>query len=250
MLPTRRAIRPPGASATLVAPSGVSATARTGKVANDHRADWREALRLALVGNIVYYLFLASAIQRAGSPLPTMIIGTLPVVIAVTSNLRDHARDGRLPWARLAPSLVLIGAGIALVNRAELDRLAADSGELVRLAVVDGDALTFVAKAQGARHGLRYDPDQGIDARLSCTSSGHAWLSTLPEDRGDYLIAARAACSLPCLRKDFLVDAWQVYDVFAIGQASAKSRGRVVISQEGKAFRRPGYHARHILFPG
>ncbi len=30
------------------------------------RADWREALRLALVGNVVYYLFLASAIQRAG----------------------------------------------------------------------------------------------------------------------------------------------------------------------------------------
>jgi len=29
------------------------------------------------VGNIVYYLFLASSIQRAGAPLPTMIIGTL-----------------------------------------------------------------------------------------------------------------------------------------------------------------------------
>mgnify|MGYP001288019920 CR=1 FL=1 len=46
------------------------------------RADWIEAGKLALVGNIVYYLFLASAIQRAGGPLPTMIIGTLPVVIA------------------------------------------------------------------------------------------------------------------------------------------------------------------------
>ena len=43
-------------------------------------------LRLALVGNVVYYLFLASAIQRAGGPLPTMIIGTLPVVIAVAGN--------------------------------------------------------------------------------------------------------------------------------------------------------------------
>ncbi len=91
------------------------------------RADWREAARLALVGNLLYYLFLAAAIQRAGGPLPTMIIGTLPVVIAVSSNLRDHARDGRLRWRQLAPSLVLIGAGIALVNRAELDRLAADA---------------------------------------------------------------------------------------------------------------------------
>ena len=65
------------------------------------RADWIEALKLAAIGNIVYYLFLAGAIQRAGGPLPTMIIGTLPVVIAVVSNLRDHARDGRLPWRRL-----------------------------------------------------------------------------------------------------------------------------------------------------
>ena len=90
------------------------------------RADWIEAAKLALVGNIVYYLFLASAIQRAGGPLPTMIIGTLPVVIAITSNLRDAQRDGRLPWAQLAPSLLLIGAGIACVNQSELAALRAE----------------------------------------------------------------------------------------------------------------------------
>jgi drug/metabolite transporter (DMT)-like permease len=89
------------------------------------RADWTEALKLSLVGNLVYYLFLAAAIQRAGGPLPTMIIGTLPVVIAVCSNLRDARRDGRLPWARLMPSLALIGFGIALVNHAELEQLRA-----------------------------------------------------------------------------------------------------------------------------
>ncbi len=90
------------------------------------RADWLEALKLALVGNIVYYLFLASAIQRAGGPLPTMIIGTLPVVIALVSNRRDAARDGRLPWARLLPPLALIAAGIALVNQVELAQLRQD----------------------------------------------------------------------------------------------------------------------------
>lgn len=91
------------------------------------RADWLEAAKLALVGNVLYYLCLAAAIQRAGGPLPTMIIGTLPVVIAITSNLRDHARDGRLAWGRLAPSLVLIAAGIALVNHAEMSQLSADA---------------------------------------------------------------------------------------------------------------------------
>jgi len=90
------------------------------------RADWVEALKLALVGNVVYYLFLASSIQRAGGPLPTMIIGTLPVVIAITSNLRDAQRDGRLPWLQLAPSLLLIAAGIGCVNHAEIRALRAD----------------------------------------------------------------------------------------------------------------------------
>jgi drug/metabolite transporter (DMT)-like permease len=100
------------------------------------RADWIEALKLALVGNIIYYLFLASAIQRAGGPLPTMIIGTLPVVIALSSNLRDARRDGRFRWRELAPSLLLIGAGIACVNQVELQTLRADpSADLARYAL-------------------------------------------------------------------------------------------------------------------
>ena len=96
------------------------------------RADWIEALKLSAVGNLLYYLFLAAAIQRAGGPLPTMIIGTLPVVIAIVSNLRSsqavRLRDGRLPWRRLAPSLLLIAAGIACVNHVELARLQAEVG--------------------------------------------------------------------------------------------------------------------------
>jgi drug/metabolite transporter (DMT)-like permease len=91
------------------------------------RADWLEALKLAAVGNLLYYLCLASAIQLAGAPLPTMIIGTLPVVIAISANLRDARRDGRLPWRWLAPSLMLIATGIACVNRAELSALGQPS---------------------------------------------------------------------------------------------------------------------------
>ncbi len=92
------------------------------------RSDWREATQLALVGNLLYYCFLATAIQLAGAPLPTVIIGTLPVVIALSANGRNAWRDGKLPWQRLLPSLGLILGGIALVNRAELALLADRGG--------------------------------------------------------------------------------------------------------------------------
>jgi IclR family transcriptional regulator, acetate operon repressor len=80
-------------------------------------------------------------------------------------------------------------AGIVDVAQPVIDRLAETSRELVRLALVDGDRLTFVAKAQGARSGLRYDPDMGIDVQLSCSAGGHAWLMTLSEERATELVA-------------------------------------------------------------
>ncbi len=95
------------------------------------RSDWLEALKLSAVGNLLYYLLLAAAIQRAGGPLPTMIIGTLPVVIALCANARSPARDGQLPWSRLGPSLAMIASGIALVNYAEMQQLRAETAGAV-----------------------------------------------------------------------------------------------------------------------
>jgi len=88
------------------------------------RADWVEALKLSAIGNIIYYLCLASAIQRTGAALPTMIIGTLPVVISICANVRNRQRDGVLPWMQLMPSLLVIAAGIACVNQSELSALS------------------------------------------------------------------------------------------------------------------------------
>jgi len=76
------------------------------------RADWLEALRLALVGNLMYYASLAAAIQLAGGALPTLIIGTLPLVISIVSNLGTR----ELPWRSLGWALALIAAGLLCVH--------------------------------------------------------------------------------------------------------------------------------------
>lgn len=83
--------------------------------------DWMEALKLSLVGNLLYYAFLASAIQRTGAPVSTMLIGTLPVVISISANFFYGHLEGRLSWRSLTPALLLILAGLLCVNFAELD---------------------------------------------------------------------------------------------------------------------------------
>ena len=85
----------------------------------------------------------------------------------------------------------LSNTGIVDIAQPLLDRLAEISGELVRLSVVDDTRLTWVARAQGARQGLRYDPDMGSDARLSCSSSGLAWMSALSDEQALSLVATQ-----------------------------------------------------------
>jgi IclR family acetate operon transcriptional repressor len=83
----------------------------------------------------------------------------------------------------------LSGSGIVDIAQPLIERLAETSGELARLSIVDGDRLTWVAKSEGGRKGFRYDPDMGMDARLSCTSSGHAWMLTLTDERALALVS-------------------------------------------------------------
>jgi IclR family acetate operon transcriptional repressor len=73
-------------------------------------------------------------------------------------------------------------SGLVDIAQPLLRRLAERSQELVRLAIVDGDRLTLIAKAQGANSGVLYDPDMGIDLRLSCSAAGHALLMTLTDE--------------------------------------------------------------------
>jgi drug/metabolite transporter (DMT)-like permease len=145
-----------------------------------NRADWIEAAKLALIGNLLYYLFLAAAIQRAGGPLPTVIIGTLPVVIAIVANRRNAGRDGLLPWPKLAPSLLLIAAGIALVNQVELHHLQSIStvdfsGYALGAALAVGATACWTWYPLRNADWLRAHPDR--QPRIWATAQG---LATLP----------------------------------------------------------------------
>ncbi len=89
---------------------------------------------------------------------------------------------------KLTMRLVVLGfrflnnTGLTDACQPVLDGLAEQSGELVRMTVVDGKNLVWVAEAQGARHGLRYDGGFGRRVNLSATATGKAWLATLSDD--------------------------------------------------------------------
>lgn len=93
------------------------------RIASLSHADWIAAAKLSLVGNILYYAALATAIQLADAPLPAMLIGTLPVVISICSNWSVGHPSEAVAWKRLAPSLLIIFCGLILVNTGELAHL-------------------------------------------------------------------------------------------------------------------------------
>jgi drug/metabolite transporter (DMT)-like permease len=91
------------------------------------RRDWIVALKLSVVGNLLYYAALASAVQLADAPLPTMIIGTLPVVISIYANWLAEKGATSVPWLRLAMPLTIMLGGLLLVNSSELAHMQTNS---------------------------------------------------------------------------------------------------------------------------
>lgn len=62
-----------------------------------------------------------------------------------------------------------------------LQKIADESGELVQLAIANGDGLHYIAKADG-KDRVRVQPRLGTRAALHATAVGKIWLASLPEE--------------------------------------------------------------------
>jgi IclR family acetate operon transcriptional repressor len=141
--------------------------------------------------------------------------GTISKMLATLERrhyVRRDAGSGRfvLTWRMLALAFGHADqAGMPRVFLPVLQGLADETDELVQLAVVDGDQVLFVAKAEGRGQTIRLLPLIGLWAPLHATAAGKLWLSTLPVrdvsrvlGRRLPVVAPKTITSMDALRKE------------------------------------------------
>ncbi len=112
-----------------------------------------------------------------------------------------------------------------------LNGLARRTHEYCRLAIVEGEELVWVARAQGATVGLRYDPDMGHELVLHATANGKAWLATLPEADALRIVCARGFDAARPLGPRAIKDV----DELRRHLAETRSRGYATAIEEAEA---------------
>lgn len=76
------------------------------------------ALGMSLLGATGYYVLLAQAVVFAGSEVPTLIIGTIPIWLMLMG------KPAHLKWSGLLPGLLLTTCGLALMMQSTLSHAA------------------------------------------------------------------------------------------------------------------------------
>lgn len=129
----------------------------------------------------------------------------------------------------LATKAEEIAAAQAKISLTEVQALAAQQAPArdfvgaIRNKIAEGKAAVIaeIKKASPSKGVIRED-FKPAEIAASYEQGGAACLSVLTDEQyfqgsADYLKQARAACTLPVLRKDFMVDVYQVYEARAMG---------------------------------
>jgi drug/metabolite transporter (DMT)-like permease len=130
-------------------------------------------LLLGGVGYVGYFISAAFAVQLAGVAVPPVIIGTMPVFLAIIANLRDRSA----PWRTLALPLTLIAVGVAIVNAATISTAQVSGTAPILLGILASSAALAIWIVYGlvnaaimrsidAPDGLQWTGLQGVGAAL------------------------------------------------------------------------------------
>ena len=109
-------------------------------------------------------------------------------MLAQLAQLGWVEQDEATDQYRLTMKLALLGqeylhgTGVPSLVQPILDEVAGNCRELVRVTVVEGAGLAWLASSQGAAPGLVYQPELTGRPFLHATAVGKAWLATMSDD--------------------------------------------------------------------
>ncbi|NBB33401.1 DMT family transporter [Pseudomonas sp. BC115LW] len=80
-------------------------------------SDWACAALLGFLGYIGYFFLITTAVLAAGPVIPPVMMGSVPIVLAIAGNMRSSS----VPWRAISGPLVVAALGISLVNLSVFD---------------------------------------------------------------------------------------------------------------------------------
>jgi drug/metabolite transporter (DMT)-like permease len=173
---------------------------------------WRMAAKLTFVGSFVYYALTLLGIARAGAPLITLIIGVLPITMAVAGNFSAGAHA--VAWSKLAlpATIVLLGLGLVHVGEHGLVPSAASAAPLV--GVLFGGAALAAWTWYGVRNAQYLAARSDVSASTMASLQGVTLLPLVVPLLGFSLLFAPSTSSA-------LTAPWSFWCVLESGEPTA-----------------------------